>query len=54
MLGLTTFILDGKEKALIRMKEMTEKYPDDKFVTGTYEKIGNYSNANEIIEDYLP
>ena len=54
MLGLTSFILDGKEKALIRMREMTDKYPDDKFVNGLFEKVENYSNADELIKNNLP
>jgi tetratricopeptide (TPR) repeat protein len=54
MISLILYIKDGKEKSLLNFKLAKDKYPDDLFVSGLYEKIEGYTNVNDLIENNLP
>ena len=54
MISIILFIQEGKEQSLLNFKLAKDKYPDDRFVSGLYEKIEGYKNIDDLIEKNLP
>jgi len=54
MISLILFVQQGKEQALLNFKLVKDKYPDDRFVSGLYEKFEGYKDADDLIEKNLP
>lgn len=54
MISLMIFIQEGKEQSLLNFKIVKEKYPEDRFVSGLYEKLEGFKNVDDLIEKNLP
>lgn len=54
MISIILFIQEGKEQSLLNFKLAKDKYPDDRFVSGLYEKIEGYKDVDDLIEKNLP
>lgn len=53
-ISMVIFIQESKEKSLLNFKSAIDKYPDDLFVSGLYEKIEGYNSVNDLIDNNLP